>query len=71
MVSGIFVDFQWRVFALQAAGAQGAIATGSSSTPEQINTRRQEIQAVPANRLAGDGHAELPVPCECKAITRT
>ena len=39
------VDFQARVFALQAAGAQCAIAIGSSSTPEQIQARRQEIQA--------------------------
>ena len=54
------VDFQARVFALQAAGAQCAIATGSSSTPEQIQARRHEIQAVCA-RLAA-----LGVPnCRC------
>ena len=41
----VTVDFQARVFALQAAGAQCAIATGSSSTPEQIQARRQEIRA--------------------------
>ena len=39
------VDLQVRAFALQAAGAQCAIATGSSSTPEQIEARRREIQA--------------------------
>ena len=39
------VTLQVRSFALQAAGAQCAIATGSSSTPEQINARRQEIKA--------------------------
>ena len=54
------VDFQARVFALQAAGAQCAIATGNSSTPEQIQARRHEIQAVCA-RLAA-----LGVPnCRC------
>ena len=40
------VGMQRRAFALQAAGAQCAIATGSSSTPEQLTARRQEIQAV-------------------------
>ena len=33
------VTLQVRSFALQAAGAQCAIATGSSSTPEQINAK--------------------------------
>ena len=37
------VDFQVRVFALQAAGAWCAILGGSSSTPEQIEARHQEI----------------------------
>ena len=36
------VDFQIRSFALTAAGAQCAIATGSSSTPEQIEARNRE-----------------------------
>ena len=54
------VGIQVRAFALQAAGAQCAIATGSSSTPEQINTRRQEIQA------ACEGLAALGVSnCRC------
>ena len=39
------VDFQRRVFALQAAGAWCAIAGGSSSAPDQINARHQEINA--------------------------
>ena len=34
---------QFRGFALQAAGAQCAMAIGSSSTPEQIQARRREI----------------------------
>ena len=36
------VGFQVRVFAISAAGAQCAIATGSSSTPEQIAARQEE-----------------------------
>ena len=54
------VDFQARVFALQAAGAQCAIATGSSSTPEQIQARRQEIEAA-CGRLAALGAPN----CQC------
>ncbi len=54
------VDFQVRVFALQAAGAQCAIATGSSSTAEQIQARRQEIQVV-CERLAALGVSN----CQC------
>ena len=54
------VGFQVRVFALQAAGAQCAIATGSSSTPEQINARRQEIKAV-CDRLTALGVTN----CQC------
>ena len=54
------VSIQVRSFALQAAGAQCAIATGSSSTPEQISARRQEINA------ACDGLAALAAPnCQC------
>ncbi len=37
------VDFQKRAYALQAAGAWCAIDIGSSSTPEQISARHQEI----------------------------
>ena len=39
------VDFQRRVFALQAAGAWCAIDIGSSSTLDQIDARHQEINA--------------------------
>ena len=39
------VDFQVRVFALVAAGAQCAIAMGNSSTPEQVQARHREIEA--------------------------
>ena len=64
------VTLQVRSFALQAAGAQCAIATGSSSTPEQINARRQEINAA-CDRLAALG-ARLDGPnsgasCRCPA----
>ena len=38
------VSMQDRAFALQAAGAQCAIATGNSSTPEQIAGRRRKIK---------------------------
>ena len=38
------VDFQVRVFALSAAGANCAIALGTSSTPEQIQARRRDIK---------------------------
>ena len=55
------VGMQVRAFALQAAGAQCAIATGSSSTPEQIEARRREIQAA-CDRLAalGQGNCQCP-----------
>ena len=54
------VDFQVRVFALQAAGAQCDIATGNSSTPEQIQARQQEIQVV-CDRLKALGVSN----CQC------
>ena len=55
------VELQVRGFALQAAGAQCAIATGSSSTPEQIEARRLEIRAA-CDRLAalGQGNCQCP-----------
>ena len=59
------VDLQVRAFALQAAGAQCAIATGSSSTPEQIEARRQEIRAA-CDRLAALGQGN----CQCPAGVR-
>jgi ankyrin repeat protein len=40
---GPSVNFQMRAHALQAAGAWCAIDGGSSSTPEQIDARHQEI----------------------------
>ena len=55
------VGMQVRAFALQAAGAQCAIATGSSSTPEQVEARRREIKAA-CDRLAalGLGNCQCP-----------
>ena len=55
------VDLQVRAFALQAAGAQCAIAMGSSSTPEQIEARRREIREA-CDRLAalGQGNCQCP-----------
>ena len=54
------VSMQVRAFALQAAGAQCAIATGSSSTPEQIQARRREISAA-CGRLSALGASN----CQC------
>ena len=59
------VDFQVRAFALQAAGANCAIATGSSSTSEQIQARRREIAAA-CGRLAALA-ARDGIPCRCPA----
>ena len=55
------VSLQVRSFALQAAGAECAIATGSSSTPEQIDARRREIRAA-CDRLSalGQGNCQCP-----------
>ena len=55
------VSLQVRSFALQAAGAECAIATGSSSTPEQIEVRRREIRAA-CGRLStlGQGNCQCP-----------
>ena len=55
------VGLQVRSFALQAAGAECAIATGSSSTPEQIEARRREIRAA-CDRLSamGQGNCQCP-----------
>ncbi len=55
------VEFQARAFALLAAGAQCAIATGSASTPEQIQARRQEIK-VACERLAALGVSNCRCP---------
>ena len=55
------VGLQVRSFALQAAGVECAIATGISSTPEQIEVRRREIRAA-CERLAalGQGNCQCP-----------
>ena len=55
------VDFQVRAFALQAAGAQCAIATGSSSTPAQVQARRREIAAA-CGRLSALGVSNCHCP---------
>ena len=60
------VDFQIRVFALQAAGAQCAIATGSSSTADQIQMRRREIDDLCKRLEALDGTED----CRCPAALR-
>ena len=59
------VSMQARAFALQAAGAQCAIATGSSSTPEQIQARRREIEEA-CGRLAA-WSARDGINCRCPA----
>ena len=59
------VTLQVRSFALQAAGAQCAIATGSSSTSEQIQARRREIKEA-CGRLAALS-ARDGINCRCPA----
>ena len=59
------VSMQARAFALQAAGAQCAIATGSSSTPEQIQARRREIKEA-CGRLAALSSRD-GINCRCPA----
>ena len=56
---------QLRAFELQAAGAQCAIATGSSSTPGQIQARRREIKEA-CGRLAALA-ARDGINCRCPA----
>ena len=63
------VDFQIRVFALTAAGAQCAIATGSSSTPEQIEARNREIADV-CTRLDAVAERFGGAECRCPADWR-
>ena len=60
------VDFQIRVFALQAAGAQCAIATGSSSTADQIQMRRREIEDLCKRLDALDGTGNCRCPAELR-----
>ena len=62
---GSDVGFQRRAFALQAAGAWCAIADGSSSTPEEISARHQEITAA-CDALDAMQSAGIP-PCQCPA----
>ncbi len=59
------VDIQVRAFAHQAAGAWCAIAEGTSSSPEQINARHQEINAA-CDALDALG-ARGGSPCQCPA----
>ena len=59
------VGIQVRAFALQAAGAWCAIAEGTSSSPEQINARHQEINAA-CDALDALGARGGP-PCQCPA----
>ena len=55
------VSLQVRSFALQAAGAECAITTGSSSTPEQIEARRRESRAACEQLAAlGQGNCQCP-----------
>ena len=60
------VDFQVRVFALQAAGAWCAIRSGSSSTPEQIEARHQEIGTT-CDRLDAFAGRLTDLSCRCPA----
>ena len=62
----VSVSMQVRAFALQAAGAQCAIATGSSSTSEQIQARRREIKES-CGRLAV-WSARDGINCRCPAV---
>ena len=59
------VDIQLRAFALQAAGAWCAISEGTSSAPEQIVARHQEINAA-CDALDALGNRGGP-PCRCPA----
>ena len=62
------VDFQRRVFALQAAGAWCAIAEGTSSSPEQVSARHQEINAAGHTLDALDALAPpRGTSCQCPA----
>ena len=58
------VDFQVRVFALQAAGAWCAIRIGSSSTHEQIEARHQEISTT-CDHLDAFAGRVTDLSCRC------
>ena len=62
---GPSVGLQRRGFALQAAGAWCAIAEGTSSSPEQVNARHQEIN-YSCDALDALGVRGGP-PCRCPA----
>lgn len=58
------VDYQLRVFAQQAAVGMCAMSTGTSSTPEQINSRRHEINSA-CEMLAGLASMNRGPSCLC------
>ena len=60
---GASVGLQRRAIALQAAGAWCAIAEGTSSSPEQVSARHQDINAA-CDALDALGALGGP-PCEC------
>ena len=62
---GSNVDFQRRAFALQVAGTWCALDLGTSSTPEQIGARHQEINAA-CDTLDALQSSGIP-PCQCPA----
>ena len=59
------VGFQRRAFALQAVGAWCAIAQGTSSSPDQVRARHQEINAA-CDALDALGTRDGP-SCNCPA----
>ena len=63
------VGIQRRSFALQAAGAQCAIATGSSSTPDQIQRdARKSTQRATSGCLAIARYSDVSMPCWPQAM---
>ena len=58
------VDFQLRVFALQAAGAWCGIRGGTSSMPEQVEARHIEISAA-CDRLDALAGNNFGASCLC------
>ena len=60
---GASVSLQRRAIALQAAGAWCAIAEGTSSSPEQVSARHQDINAA-CDGLDALGALGGP-PCQC------
>ena len=62
---GSNVNIQRRAFALQVAGTWCALDLGTSSTPEQISARHQEINAA-CDTLDAMQSSGIP-PCQCPA----